>query len=79
MAVDKNTKKNTYSPHKGIPSNDGKPKAETKETGEERIDPERKEKLRDRYTQEIDEPADDVKANPNRNRDKVDINKPRYS
>lgn len=79
MAVDKSTKKNTYSPHKGIPSNDGKPKAETKETGDNLVSEERKDELRDKYTQDIDEPADNLKVNPNRNRDKVDINKPRFN
>ena len=79
MAVDKNSKRNTYSPHKGIPSNEGKPKAETKETDSQNMDMEEREKLKEKYTQGIDEPADNLVENPNRNRNKVDINKGKYN
>lgn len=78
MAVDKNAKKSTSAPYKGIPSNEGKPKAETKET-DSSADLEEREELRNKYTQDIDEPVDNIKENPNRNRNKVDINKGKYN
>lgn len=79
MAVDKSSKKNTYSPHKGIPSNDGKSKAETKETGDDKENLENKDDLRNKYTQDTDEPVDDLKNNPNRNRNKVGIDNGKYN
>lgn len=79
MAVDKSSKKNTYSPHKGIPSNDGKSKAETKEIGENNEELENKDELRNKYTKDTDEPVDDLLENPNRNRNKVGIDNNKYN
>lgn len=79
MAVDKNSKRNTYSPHKGLPTNDGNPKAETKETDSNEADLEKREEIRGKYTKAVDEPVDDLLENPNRNRNKPDIHKGKYN
>lgn len=79
MAVDKNSKKNTYGSHRGLPTNEGNPKAETKETDSSNEDYERREEIRSKYTQDVDEPVDDLKENPNRNRNKAEIHRGKYN
>lgn len=79
MATDKNTKKQTYAPHRGEPTDTGHSKAETKEMQDSKTDLGHKEELREKYVKDTDEPADHLKKNPNRNPIKEGIDNNKYN
>ena len=79
MAVDKNTRRNTSTPHKGGPADTGSSKAEVKEMNEKKTDLEKNKELKDKYLKDVDEPADHLMKNNNRNPDKVEIDRGKYN
>ena len=78
MAVDKNTRRNTSAPHKGGPADTGHSKAEVKEMNEKKTDLDKNEELQEKYLNDVDEPADHLMKNKNRNPDKVEIHRGKY-
>lgn len=79
MAVDKNTRKNTYGPYKGSPGDSGQDKAEIKEMQDSKTDLQYKDQLREDYIKDVDEVPDHLKENPNRNPDKPGIDNGKYN
>ena len=79
MAVDKNTRKSTSAPHRGGPSDTGHSKAEVKELNDSKTDLQENEELKEKYVKDVDEPADHLKKNINRNPDKAEIHRGKYN
>lgn len=79
MATNKNNKGNTYSPNKGLPTDTGHSKAETKNMPHSKTDLQQNEELREKYVKDVDEPADHLKKNPNRNPIKEGIDNNKYN
>lgn len=79
MAVDKNTRKSTPAPHRGAPSDTGHSKAEVKEMQNSKTELQENEELKEKYVEDVDEPADHLKTNINRNPDKTEIHRGKYS
>lgn len=79
MAVNKNTRKNTYGPQKGSPGDTGQSKAEIKEMQDSKTDLQHKDQLAEDYVKETNEPVDHIRENPNRNPDKTGIDNGKYN
>ncbi len=79
MAVDKSVRKNTYGPHKGSPTNTGHSKAEVKEMQDSKTDLQENEEMKEKYVKDVDEPADHLKKNINRNPNKTEIHRGKYA
>lgn len=79
MGKDKNSKSNTYSPNKGIPTDQGSSKAEVKNIHGSKTDLNYKDELEEKYEKETDEPVDHLLKNPNRSPLKPDIDNNKYN